>query len=288
VNDSHVTGLSDGRDLGWLELGDPEGTPAFAFHGTPGSRLQLAVEDAPVRAVDVRLICPDRPGYGLSSFQPGRLLTDWPGDVAQLADHLGIERFAVIGVSGGGPHAAVCAAALGDRVTSAAIVSGVGQFSDPRATEGMMRLNQILAQLSRRKSRVLRIVLGLQVAALRRWPSRAFDIMLKQLPPADVAILTRPEIRSMLEHDATQSSRTAGKAATQDLELFVADWGFDLGSITVPVDIWQGGADRNVPSHHARLLHEAIPGSELHWFEDEGHFMVLDHFEEICKVLTSR
>src|SRR5690242_10978716 len=125
MRDSHVTVLPDGRDLGWMELGTSSGSPVFAFHGTPGSRLQFEIDDAPIRAAGLRLICPDRPGYGLSTFQPGRRLTDWPADVAYLADHLDIDRFAVLGTSGGGPHAAVCAALLGNRVTAAAIVSGV-------------------------------------------------------------------------------------------------------------------------------------------------------------------
>src|SRR5947207_10398797 len=89
---SCVTVLPEGRVLGWLELGDPVGMQVFAFHGTPGSRLQLAIDDVPIRTTGLRLICPDRPGYGLSTFQPGRRLVDWPADVVSLADHLGIER----------------------------------------------------------------------------------------------------------------------------------------------------------------------------------------------------
>jgi pimeloyl-ACP methyl ester carboxylesterase len=85
MNDSHVTVL--GRDLGWLELGQPDGTPVFAFHGTPRSRLQLTLDKTSIRDAGVRLVCPDRPGYGLSTFQPGRRLIDRPRDVAHLADH---------------------------------------------------------------------------------------------------------------------------------------------------------------------------------------------------------
>ena len=287
MRDSSVTVLPDGRDLGWLELGDPAGMPVFAFHGTPGSRLQLAIDDSPIRVAGLRLVCPDRPGYGLSTFQLGRRLVDWPADVAHLADHLGIDRFGVMGISGGGPHSAVCAALLGGRVTSAAIVSGVGPLADPRATEGMMRSNRIITALSRRRSRVLHAAFNLQVAALRRWPSRAFDLLVKQLPPADVAILSRPDVRALLELDAVRSSRTAGAAAVQDFELFAADWGFDLGEIKIPVHIWQGDADRNVPPRHARLLHHAIPGSVLHEFAGEGHFMAFDHFEDIGAALKS-
>jgi pimeloyl-ACP methyl ester carboxylesterase len=287
MRDSCVTVLPDGRDLGWLELGDPEGVPVFAFHGTPGSRLQFEIEDSPIRAAGLRLICPDRPGYGLSTFQLGRRLVDWPPDVEYLADHLGIDRFAVMGISGGGPHSAVCAALLGGRVNSAAIVSGVGPLADPRAIEGMMRSNQIFTALARRRSRVLHVALNLQVGAMRRWPSHALDLMIKQLPPVDVAILSRPEVRELFARDALRSSRTAGAAAVQDFELFATDWGFDLSAIRIPVHIWQGDADRNVPPHHARLLHDAIPGSVLHEFAGEGHLMAFDHFEDIGTALNS-
>jgi pimeloyl-ACP methyl ester carboxylesterase len=287
MNDSCVTTLPDGRDLGWLEIGDPAGAPVFAFHGTPGSRLQHAVDDTRLRAIGVRVISPDRPGYGLSTFQPARRLIDWPRDVAHLADHLGIERFAVMGISGGGPHSAVCAALLGDRVTAAAIVSGVGSLADPRATEGMMRSNELLTALTRRAPGVMRVIIGLQVEALRRWPERGFAFLANRLPPPDVAVISRPEVRALLTRDAVRSSRTAGRAAAQDFALFAGDWGFDLGAIAIPVHIWQGDLDRNVPAHHARLMHEAIPGSVLHELAGQGHFLAFDYFEDIVSTLVT-
>jgi len=250
--------------------------------------MQLTFDETAIRDAGVRLICPDRPGYGLSSFQPGRRLVDWPGDVAHLAGHLDIGRFAVMGISGGGPHAAVCAALLGERIIVAAIVSGVGPLGDPRATEGMMRSNQMLVKLSRRRSPLLRAALSAQVAVARRWPDRAIDLMVKQLPEADVAILRRPEIRALFELDAGRSSRTTAKAAAQDFALFANDWGFDLGKIAVPTHVWQGGADLNVPPNHARLQHEAITGSVLHELEGEGHLMVIDHIAEIVAARDSR
>lgn len=285
MNDSHVTVLADGRDLGWLELGQPNGTPVFAFHGTPGSRLQMTLDETTIRDAGVRLVCPDRPGYGLSTFHPGRRLVDWPADVAHLADHLQIGPFAVMGVSGGGPHAAACAALLGGRVTAAAIVSGVGPLADPRASEGMMRVNQILTKLSRRRSPLLRVMSSAQVVIARRWPGRAIELMARQMPEADAAIVKRPEVRALFELDVARSSRTTAVAAAQDMELFASDWGFALGQITVPVHLWQGDADLNVPPNHARLQHEAIPGSVLHEVNGAGHLMGIDHIGEILETL---
>src|SRR5262249_19247665 len=115
----------------------------------------------------------------------------------------------------------------------------------------------------------------------------AVDFLVKQLPPPDVAVISRPEIRALLERDAVRASRTAGRAAAQDFELFAADWGFDLGAIAIPVHIWQGDLDRNVPAHHARLMHDAIPGSVLHELTGQGHLLAFDHFEEIVTALVT-
>jgi pimeloyl-ACP methyl ester carboxylesterase len=283
--DSHVMALADGRDLGWLELGDARGFPVLYFHGTPGSRLQLSFGDAPLRAAGIRLVACDRPGYGLSTFQDDRRLVDWPGDVVQLADHLGLDRFSVMGVSGGGPHAAVCAALLAGRVQSAAIVSGVGPMSDPEAAEGMTRSNQVIARLARRRSRILRFGAALQLDVVRRWPERLIPLMDRQLPQADVDVLSRPEIRALFVDDARRMSRTASRAMVQDFELFASDWGFELFEIAIPVQLWQGDVDANVPPSHAVLLQHAIPGSVLHECPGEGHFLVVDHLVEIATAL---
>jgi pimeloyl-ACP methyl ester carboxylesterase len=288
LNDSHVMTLSGGRDLGWLELGTTDGWPVFGFHGTPGSRLQMGIDDDAVRRAGVRLIAPDRPGYGLSSFQPGRRLVDWPADVVQLADHLALDRFSVMGVSGGGPHAAVCASLLAERVVAAGIVAGAAPLSDPRFAVDVTSSAKLLATLSRRRSRLLRTFFAVEVALARRWPSKALDLMVKQLPPSDAEVLRRPGLRALFERDVRQASRTAGQAWAQDFELlFASDWGFDLGAITVPVFLWHGDADTSVPPRHAQLMHEAIPNSVLRTFVGEGHFFVVDRLEEILVALKA-
>src|SRR5207247_8492666 len=133
-----VLSLRDGRVLGYAEYGDPNGKPVFFFHGLPGSRRQRHPDDSIAIELGARIIAIDRPGYGLSDFQQGRKLLDWPGDVAQLADSLKIDQFAAIGVSGGGPYLLACAYKLPERITSATVISGMGPVDDPVATKGML------------------------------------------------------------------------------------------------------------------------------------------------------
>ncbi|HEV8063580.1 MAG TPA: alpha/beta hydrolase [Acidimicrobiales bacterium] len=287
--DTHVFDLPDGRELGFSEAGDPDGIPVLAFHGTPGSRRQLLFPTTTEVAsnVGVRLVALDRPGYGHSTFQPGRRLPQWPSDVAAVADHLGIGRFAVLGVSGGGPHALVCAALLPDRVSRAAVVSGVGPLSAVEDAEGMMRMNQVLASLARRSELSLRPLTAFMATMTRHRPEQAMRTMMKQLPPSDVAILERPEILEAFLSDGRLASATSARATAQDMTLFARPWGFDLSQISVPVDFWQGDADRNVPPAHARRQADEVKGSTLHELPGEGHFMIIDHLEEILRAAAS-
>jgi pimeloyl-ACP methyl ester carboxylesterase len=286
MNDSHVIVLPDGRDLGWLEFGDPHGAPVFAFHGTPGSRHQIVMDDESLRNAGLRFVCVDRPGYGLSSFRRGHRLVDWPKDVAHLATRVGIEKFAVLGHSGGGPFAVACAALLGDRVSAAAIVSGVGPLNGPHAFDSMKKSEQIQMKLSRRRSRIMRAACVSQMEAFRHWPSWSLNMMTKQFALADRGILARANVRTTMELEATRLSRTTGRAVAQDLEIFTADWGFDLGAITVPVQIWQGDEDLSVAPAHAHAMHEAIPGSVLHEMPGAGHFFIFERLDEIGLALS--
>jgi pimeloyl-ACP methyl ester carboxylesterase len=121
--------LTGGRTLGYGEYGDPAGPVVVYFHGHPGSRLEAKLLAEPATAHGLRLIGVDRPGMGLSAYQRRRSMREWPHDVVELADHLGIDSFAVVGFSGGGPYALACAHAIPKRLTACGIVAGVGPTS---------------------------------------------------------------------------------------------------------------------------------------------------------------
>jgi pimeloyl-ACP methyl ester carboxylesterase len=284
--DAQVLRLRDGRELAWSESGDREGMPVLAFHGTPGSRNQLLIDDAPMRAAGVRWVAPDRPGYGASTFHAGRTLAGWADDVAQLADHLGVEQFAVVGVSGGGPHAAACAHGLTDRVSAAALVSSVRPLGEPGSEAGMMAQNRAFTRMARRFPAANRLPFGAIARLGRLAPDRLLAAVAKAAPSADAATLARPDVAAAYRRDLAEASRTTGRAATQDFALLAHDWGFRLEDIRVPVHVWQAEGDRNVPLAHARHLAEAIPGAVLHLVADGGHFLVVDHLLAILRAVA--
>lgn len=286
VPDTHVMALPDGRDLAWMDLGDPEGAPVMAFHGTPGSRLQLVFGDQPARAAGVRLLALDRPGYGLSSYHRRHRFEGWATDVARLADHLDLPRFAVLGVSIGGPHAAACGRFLPGRVSAAAIVSGVAPLAEPGSEAGMTAADAVLLRLVRRSPAMALPLFAAMATMDRRWPERVLGMMEHNLGGPDAAMLRRPEVRAAILADLRRSSRTTGKAIAQDYALMAHDWGFRPGDIAVPVHLWHGDADRDVPIAQAHRLAGAIPGAVLHECPGEGHLLIAARCEEILRLLT--
>ncbi len=287
MSDTVVMELPDGRELAWLEVGNPKGKAVFVFHGTPGSRLQVSFDDEPITAAKVRFIAVDRPGYGHSTFQPGRRLAGWPADVSCLADHLGIDTFSVVGISGGGPHAAACARFLPDRALGAGIVSGVGPLAQPGSETEMMGLNRLITRLARRSQYLVYPPFAMSTSIFRRWPERALRAAPRQLPASDVEVLNRPKVTSAFMDDYRRLPSTGAMAAAQDFSLFATDWGFRLEDITTPVHVWHGTEDRNVPFSHGQLQAERIPDAVLHKCPGEGHLLVVDHLEEILRTVSA-
>jgi pimeloyl-ACP methyl ester carboxylesterase len=287
VADTRVTNLPDGRELAWLESGKARGSPVFMFHGTPGTRLQVSFDEKAIAASGVRCIAPDRPGYGHSTFHPGRTLADWASDVAALADHLKIEKFAVAGVSGGGPHAAACARFLADRVTGAGIVSGMGPVGEPEFANMMEGFNKGSVLMASRAPFLLHPMFSLQQFSLRRWPDAALRNASRVFPEPDVKLLERPEVRAAFMSDLRQPTATTAQAMAQDFTLFAGDWGFALEDISVPVHAWHGDADKNVPFALGKAVADRIPGAEFHPCPGEGHLLVVNHVEEILRTVTT-
>ena len=192
VRETRLFDLADGRELAWIEYGSPDGVPVVAFHGSPGTR-HFFVPLAEVAArKGVRLIAPDRPGYGHSTYHPNRTFETWARDVARLVDHLGVDRFAVVGHSSGGPTAAGCARFLSDRLLGCAIVSGPAPPEATVSKHGMLRTNQMAQRFAPIAPRLTGFLFEAGLRQGQRAPDKALAWMSRTLPPCDTVVIERP------------------------------------------------------------------------------------------------
>jgi pimeloyl-ACP methyl ester carboxylesterase len=266
----------DGRTLAVADAGNESGPAVVVNHGTPGSRLlwRELIEDAEARGM--RLIGYDRPGYGGSDPQPGRTAADAAGDVGAIADALGIEKLAVEGGSGGGPHALACAALLPDRVVAVASLAGVAPYPaeglDWLDGMGQDNLDEFAATLAGREA--LERYLGKKVSEmLTAEPKAIAEALLSLLSPPDRAVLTG-ELAEYF-HEATRVGVEEQLDGWIDDDfVFVNPWGYRLEDIRVPVQLWHGAHDRFVPIAHGRWLAERIPGVDAHLTEEDGHLTI--------------
>lgn len=279
--------LPDGRRLGYAEFGDPGGAPVLYFHGSPSSRLEpLFIGDETWRRLGLRVIAPDRPGMGLSDFQPRRGFSDWPRDVTVLADALGIERFSVMGFSGGGPYVAVCAAKIPERIHSAVIVSGGWQMTTPEAREGLPFMNRIMLTFSRRAPALLRLLLTGMGSINQGEREKELAQFKKRLPAADHAALSEPGRLEAFGQGIRESLRQGTRGPAWDLRLVVHPFDFRLDEIRMPLHLFHGTLDRNSPVALARRAAAEIPGAQLTVYPEDAHLSTLcNHVEEFARIL---
>jgi pimeloyl-ACP methyl ester carboxylesterase len=261
---THDLTLRDGRRLVVHDAGrsgSPGELTMVWHHGSPQTGALLDPVLAAAASRGVRLVSYARPSYGGSSPNPGRDIASAAADVEQLAEAVGIERFAVMGASGGGPHALACVALLPDRVIGAVCLASPAPYTDAFDWyAGMASPNALRAAAGGREERA-RFAL-----------TEEFDA--SQFIPADWAALSGTW--APLGRDAEQAGSAGPDGLIDDDVALAGPWGFDLTSISVPVLLVQGGADRVIPSSHADSLLRAIPTAELWLRPRDGHISVLE------------
>jgi pimeloyl-ACP methyl ester carboxylesterase len=220
--------MLDGRKLGYNEYGPADGKPLFYFHGTSSSRIdwQMFGGDQLATQLHLRLISINRPGMGLSDFQVGRRLLDWPTNVVALADDLGISHFSVLAFSGGGLYAAVCALVIPDRLTSVGIVSGAGPCTETGVAEGINPASRQFFDLYRDKPARGRLMLRMMGAMAHYAPNRLIAQTMAALPEPDQAALKRPGARQWYLQTMREAQRSGPRGAQQDTALMVSPWEF--------------------------------------------------------------
>jgi len=279
----HIFKLKDGRNLGYAEYGDPNGTPLFYFHGWPSSRFDGIRIDNVAKTLNIRVIATDRPGIGISDYKEDRTLLDFAYDIEELADKLGFQKFSVMGVSGGGPYSAVCAYKLPNRVTASAIVVGLAPTYIKNICNVMAWPNR-LSWSNYHRFPILRILAGYSVFFQAKLGS--LDLSKPFLSELDKKLKRNIRYKSLLEQDRNGAIQQGPKGIIKDLEIYTTPWGFDVKNIKVPVHLWYGKDDKNVSINMGKYYKQQIPNRTLTVYEG-GHFSWIEHTEEILKTLVT-
>ena len=280
---TNLMALPDNRQLAYAEYGDSDGHPVFYFHGGGSSRLEpLLLGDEAFTRLGLRLIAPDRPGIGQSDFQPNRGFSDWTKDVTSLADALELDKFSLLGVSSGGGYTAACAAKIPRRLHSAAIVSGAWEFT----TADLLKYKRWGLTLIKYLPWLHQASMKFTQRSLNNPSSKLLKTLQRTLPPADYAVLKVPGRIEQTCKALNEGLRSGTRGTAYDLQLYSRKWDFSLDEIRMPLTLFYGEEDRNVPLELVKQTAATLPTAKLVMYPNEGHISVaVNQIEAIAKAL---
>ena len=280
----NIITLRSGLRLGYAEYGDPEGHPVIGLHGLPSCRWEHLTHADEIERSGVRLVAPDRPGIGLSDWRP-YTIADYPDDVVELADQLGLERFGVIGVSSGPKFVLACAWKIASRLTGATAVSGTGPFDLRGVKEAYQPPVRRLYAVAAWAPVLFRLGLAKLARDLRRNPEpEAILGLFGDAPEVDRKAFNRPGsidlVGNMLE-----ALRQGTRGAAHDFHLEARPWGFDVREIEMPVQFFHGALDSAAPVEASRILADALPNASYREYPEDGHSLFLVHPREFLSTV---
>jgi pimeloyl-ACP methyl ester carboxylesterase len=282
--------LPDGRKLAYAEFGQPDGHPVLYCHAAPSARLEpLVIGKEVFRQYGLRVIAPDRPGMGGSDFQPKREFSDWVEDVVFLVDALGLEKFSVVGISGGSGYAAVCAVRIPERLSKVVIASGPWKI-DKEVIKTIGFPMNAMWNTALRMPFFLPVAMKMMIKFMTQEPkdnskknaAPPNDIM----PAIDHAAMSQPERMAVYLQTLRETVKQGIKGAAWDIRMYVREWDFDPAEIQVPLVLFHGGLDRNVPLALVEEMANSLPGAHLVAYSEDGHVSTyLNHFYKIAQSL---
>ncbi|BEL03513.1 alpha/beta hydrolase [Actinoplanes sichuanensis] len=285
----HQIETRDDRVLTFEVTGHPDGSPVFLLHGSPGSRIGPRPRGSVLYRLGIQLISYDRPGYGGSTRHPKRSVADAAEDIGAIADGLGLERFAVVGRSGGGPHALAAAARLPERVSRTAVLVGIA----PSDAEGLDWLNGMtdgnVREYETADNDWPKHVERLRLLAdrARRDPEFMVDNLRRQMTAADRQVVDDIAIRRLLTETYVEAFAQGPFGWIDDVAAFRSAWEFQLSEVTGEVLIWHGADDNFSPVSHARWLAEQIPQAEVRIQASTAHFGAVEVLPEVLHWLVA-
>ncbi len=279
--------LRDGRTLGFAEYGSVDGAPVLYFTGGNSSRFEGEWFENAAYKKRVRLIVPDRPGFGLSTFQPNRKLLDWPNDVLELANSLSMDSFSIFGLSGGGPHVLATIYKIPEKIKNAAIISGTAPPEMVDKFNGMWPPVKFIFLTAKNMPIVNRFLLK-QMAGFYSNEEQMMKRMKQALPLPDVELIERnPDVIKIFARSTKESHRNGIDGDAWEWRLYVNEWGFQLSGINREIKLWYGLYDKQVPIGMGRYFAKALPKASLIEVENGGHFSTINnHIEDIFDYLS--
>lgn len=267
--------LKDGRKIAYYQYGLTSGKPIFFCHGT-GSHVHVMLLHDSARQHGYRIIVPERPGVGLSDFAPQRKLLDGADDISLLADELGIDKFGVMGISGGGPTLLACAYRLQERLNFVVDLAGaVPLYNDPEALKKLGTADRFYARFGAHLPLILFQIpfalLGFQQKRLKN-PQAFVKMMRSSMCKTDMELFQIPEMQYLFMRDFQELFRKGSRGPALDAQLIYHPWDFDIGKINTHVEIRQGSEDRWIPPYFSQYLAKALPDATLNTIEGQGHF----------------
>jgi pimeloyl-ACP methyl ester carboxylesterase len=275
----HTLLLPDGRTTGYADYGSGDGTAVLWCHGGPGSRLEPAALAPTAAEAGLRIIGIDRPGYGLSSPNPGRTIADWVPDGLAVADALGIDRFVTVGCSTGGAYALALAALAPERVLG---VVPCCALTDMRWAEGRATMSgPATVGIWDAPDRDAAMALALETFGEDGSKMlSAGDAPAVELAPSDMALFADPAFLAGMASAIPAMFAQGVEGYVDDRRADGPGWGsFDVGSITCPVIVVHGGSDmicNVVQAHHTA---EIVPNAELRVSPELGHFSIMSEVQ---------
>ncbi|MBX3031642.1 MAG: alpha/beta hydrolase [Chloroflexi bacterium] len=277
--------LADGRVLGYDDIGDV-GAPVVVYHhGFGSSRVVRHPDDALTARLGIRLIAVDRPGIGLSTGRPGRRLLDWPSDLVQLLDRLGIERAHVLGWSGGGPYALACGWAMPDRVNRIGLISVAAPLVP--GADYLLRMHRVASRAADNAPWAIRLAMWRWSRAQRADPERHLDKAIEGMIEADRIVLEDPGLRRVMLANADEMYRQGGRGLYDEALIMARPWGFPIAGVQVPVRLWHGELDTAVPVGMGRYLARTLPQVHATFYPGEAHHLLYDRWTEIIEAFMA-
>jgi len=286
---TRIMRLPSGRTLSYAEHGDPKGKPLLFCHPITGCRLMLPKDSGMLKKHRLRLIVPDRAGYGLSSPAETDPMQQWLQDMHHFLPLVGIDQYGLIGHSAGGAHAMALASEQPDKVRHLCLISSVAPLSDIENASELLPVNRMIVHLARNNPCAARSFLKLSLQAALKKPDSYFKLITNSVPDLDKEVLNNPQLKQLLLDTFSETTRQGNKHLIEETMYLSTLWQVRPEQISCPVSIWHGTEDKHAPFSLMQAFSRSLGQvEETKWYEGAGHYMLFLYWDEIVENLCRK